>query len=224
MTRASALATAAAGAALLAAAPPPAAAITTLSAPATAVDPLAPLLALLALVAWTLLAWLLVVALASTAARLPGLPGRVGEWVARRIAPVGVRRLVEVTLGLTVAAGGLGASPASAGSDLPPLPPPSAVSLDWPDANTTPIPAPSTAPVPPVSVAPSLDWHPQVAVVVQAGDSLWSVAADHLPAGASNAQIAQSWPTWWSANRAAVGPDPDLIHPGLPLVQPTTTY
>jgi nucleoid-associated protein YgaU len=47
------------------------------------------------------------------------------------------------------------------------------------------------------------------------------VAADHLPATATNAQIAQAWPRWWSANRAAVGADPDLIHPGLSLTPPT---
>jgi nucleoid-associated protein YgaU len=94
--------------------------------------------------------------------------------------------------------------------------------LDWP---TPPTPA----------GAPSLDWSPHVsppaaapvratvpaAVVVQPGDSLWAIAADHLPPGAGNAQIAQAWPTWWSANRAAVGPNPDLIHPGLSLTPPS---
>jgi LysM repeat protein len=61
------------------------------------------------------------------------------------------------------------------------------------------------------------------AVVVQPGDSLGGIAARHLPAAASDAQIAQAWPAWWSANRAAVGADPDVIHPGTRLTPPAGT-
>jgi hypothetical protein len=215
MSRGGAVAGTAAGVALLAAAPTPAAALATLATP-TAGDPLGPLLALIALVAWALLAWLVAVAAAVSATRLPGAAGLIGDALARRVAPAAVRRLVEVALGVSVAAGVLGASPAFAGTHVPPAPPAVAASLDWP----TP-PSPITA--------PALDWNPRSApapapavapVVVQPGDSLWAVAADHLPAGATNAQIAQAWPAWWSANRAAVGPDPDLIHPGLSLTPP----
>jgi hypothetical protein len=218
MSRSGALAGATAGVALLASAPSPAAALATLATPTGTADPLAPLLALLALVAWALLAWLVAVTAAVSATRLPGAAGLAGRALARRVAPAAVRRVLELALGLTVAAGVLGASPASAGTHVPPAPPAAAAALDWPT------PPPSTA-------APALDWNPPSApvatpaaashpVVVQPGDSLWAIAADHLPAGATNAQIAQAWPTWWSANRAAVGGEPDLIHPGLSLTPP----
>ncbi|MCA1710331.1 MAG: LysM peptidoglycan-binding domain-containing protein, partial [Actinobacteria bacterium] len=154
-----------------------------------------------------------------------------------------VRRAVQVALGLTVAVGALGASPASASPGAPPP----AVSMDG---------AGTTAPgldwgSPP---APALDWSgpavaspvaPSVAqpvaaakqpvaaaeqpvaarepVVVQPGDTLWGIAAEHLPAAATDAQIAQAWPSWWAANRDAVGADPDLITPGTQLDPPTTT-
>jgi nucleoid-associated protein YgaU len=58
-------------------------------------------------------------------------------------------------------------------------------------------------------------------VVVQTGDSLWEIAARDLAAGASDAQVAQAWPRWWSANRVLIGDDPSLIHPGDLLIPPT---
>lgn len=56
--------------------------------------------------------------------------------------------------------------------------------------------------------------------VVRPGDTLWGVAAAHLPAGATEAEVAAEWPRWWAANRDVVGPDPDLIHPGQVLQRP----
>ncbi len=57
-------------------------------------------------------------------------------------------------------------------------------------------------------------------VTVRAGDSLWSIAAGQLPANASDGQVAQAWRAWHHANRAVVGPDPDLIRPGQVLSAP----
>src|SRR5206468_9228317 len=104
----------------------------------------------------------------------PGVGGRLAAQVARSVAPTAVRRFLEVSLGLSVAVGVLGASPASAGTHLPPAPAAATSALDWPT------PASPTA-------APSLDWNPPPAqppvaaapgpVVVQPGDSLWAVAA-----------------------------------------------
>jgi hypothetical protein len=54
-------------------------------------------------------------------------------------------------------------------------------------------------------------------VVVRAGDTLWGIAARHLPAAASNARIAAEWPRWYRANADVVGTDPDLIRPGQRL-------
>lgn len=60
-------------------------------------------------------------------------------------------------------------------------------------------------------------------VVVRPGDSLWSIAAEHLPPHASAARIATAWPQWYEANRARIGHDPHLIHPGTRLVPPPGT-
>ena len=57
-------------------------------------------------------------------------------------------------------------------------------------------------------------------LVVRAGDTLWGIAARHLPAGASNARIATEWPRWYRANADVVGADPDLIRPGQQLRSP----
>lgn len=57
-------------------------------------------------------------------------------------------------------------------------------------------------------------------VVVRRGDTLWGIAARHLAADATAAEIDTEWRRWYAANRAAVGPDPDLIRPGLRLAPP----
>jgi hypothetical protein len=58
-------------------------------------------------------------------------------------------------------------------------------------------------------------------VVVLPGDSLWSIAADSLPAGARDARVAQRWPRIYALNRTVIGPDPDLIQPAQRLVLPS---
>jgi len=60
-------------------------------------------------------------------------------------------------------------------------------------------------------------------VLVQPGDSLWSIAADHLPNDADDAQIDAAWHTWYRTNRLLIGADPDLIQPGLRLRSPAST-
>lgn len=73
-------------------------------------------------------------------------------------------------------------------------------------------------------------------VVVEQGDTLWAIAASHLAAerttvsrptgetlrGAapSDAEIAAAVTEWHAANRQALGPDPDLIHPGTVIRLP----
>lgn len=57
-------------------------------------------------------------------------------------------------------------------------------------------------------------------VVVTPGDSLWSIAEDHLPPGASDRRITTRWRAVYAANRARVGPDPDVIEPGQRLLLP----
>ena len=57
-------------------------------------------------------------------------------------------------------------------------------------------------------------------VVVLRGDTLWSIAADHLAAGAPDSEIAAAWPQWYAANAAVIGPDPNLLRPGVELTIP----
>jgi nucleoid-associated protein YgaU len=134
--------------------------------------------------------------------------------------------------------------PAAKSYDWPSLPVASdpAPTFDWPSIAPTPTPAdahpttvPTTRPIhvaaPHHTVGPDLATRPHGpvrlpatspdALVVQPGDSLWAIAARHLGPAASEAQIAQAWPQWWSANRTVVGDDPDLIQPGTHLAPPS---
>lgn len=70
-------------------------------------------------------------------------------------------------------------------------------------------------PVMSASVSPS--------VLVKPGDTLWAIAARSLPPGATNSEIASACTRWYAANRAAIGADPDLIHPQQRLTPPTKT-
>jgi nucleoid-associated protein YgaU len=63
--------------------------------------------------------------------------------------------------------------------------------------------------------------------VVKPGESLWEIAAAELGAtagdraagdgAAGDGAVAKRWPQWYAANRAVIGPDPDLILPGQAL-------
>jgi len=58
-------------------------------------------------------------------------------------------------------------------------------------------------------------------VTVGPGDTLWGLAARHLGPGASAARISAEWPRWYAANRLAIGPDADLLRPGIRLLVPS---
>lgn len=60
-------------------------------------------------------------------------------------------------------------------------------------------------------------------VVVAPGDCLWRLAAATLPPHATDAEITERWHHLYRLNRAAIGADPDLIHPGQRLRLPPTT-
>jgi len=56
---------------------------------------------------------------------------------------------------------------------------------------------------------------------VRPGDTLWGIAAVHLPSALrSPAAIDRYWRQLYGANQAVLGPDPDLIHPGTRLLVP----
>jgi len=79
---------------------------------------------------------------------------------------------------------------------------------------------PGTAATPPPSPAQLPSDAAAQAVceqVVVSGDSLWSVAADQLGEGAADADVDARWRALYERNADAVGPDPDLVRPGLVL-------
>lgn len=57
-------------------------------------------------------------------------------------------------------------------------------------------------------------------VVVQRGDSLWSIAERNLPTDATDADICRGWHRIYSVNRDRVGADPDLLLTGTRLMLP----
>lgn len=66
-------------------------------------------------------------------------------------------------------------------------------------------------------VAPA---HDTGSIYVRPGDTLWAIAERSLPAGASVADIATATAQWHAANRAVIGPHPDVIFPGQKLTPP----
>ena len=62
-------------------------------------------------------------------------------------------------------------------------------------------------------------------MTVRTGDSLWSIAANHLRAttdgpGVTDEEIDSAWRAWYFVNAQVVGDDPDLIQPGQLLLPP----
>lgn len=57
-------------------------------------------------------------------------------------------------------------------------------------------------------------------LLVRPGDSLWSIAQHELGPGSTDAELARDTRRLYAANRSRIGPDPDLIHPGLRLRLP----
>lgn len=55
---------------------------------------------------------------------------------------------------------------------------------------------------------------------VTEGESLWTIARDHLSAEASETQIDAAWRQWYEHNKDLIGSNPSLIHPGLELTPP----
>jgi LysM repeat protein len=79
-------------------------------------------------------------------------------------------------------------------------------------SSTTAVTLTSTVDVAVASAASATTAQPAPRYVVQPGDTLSSIAAAHAVRG--------GWPALYSANRRAIGPDPDVIHPGTVLVLP----
>ncbi len=56
---------------------------------------------------------------------------------------------------------------------------------------------------------------------VVTGDCLWTIAAAHLPAKATNTDIDRAWRAIYATNRAVIGENPSLIQPGQTLSLPS---
>lgn len=151
---------------------------------------------------------------ATTAVVAQALTGRLRTV---RGCPDGVRRLLLVACGLALTASATAPAVADSTAGRPPAPD------DDPPVSGLPLPD-RVAVEPPAS-------HPSAATrtvgqagevhVVRAGDTLWEIAAHSLPAAASDADIDRRWRDIWATNRRAIGPDPDLIHPGTTVHLPS---
>jgi hypothetical protein len=204
--------------------------------PASPADLVTLLVALLALAA---LGWASLGALVGVVGALPGAVGARADLLAAAVTPRLVRRLLVAALGVGIATSPVAmaatsgaatvhgsAQPAATGDGtvLGSAPDPGLRAITAPEPGWVPTapthrPQPSpdllSGPPPPAPVDP--------AVVVRRGDTLWAIAARHLGAGASAAEVAQAWPRWYAANRDVIGPDPDLIRPGQRLRAPAAT-
>lgn len=170
-------------------------------------DPDAVIAELSASLLWLGAAWLALGIAVTVLASVPGRAGQVFGAASRRLLPAALRRVVAGSAGLGVLLAPIPAAVATH-AGLPPraaaatLPAPT-----WPGA-----PTPAIPPDPPPTVA-----HP---VRVRPGDSLWLITAHRLGPAADPATIAATWPRWYAANRAVIGPDPNLILPGQELTSP----
>ena len=209
-------------------------------------DAVAPLTSAIALLAWACTAWLALVVVVAGGGRLPGRLGRGARMLLGRVAPASVRLTLQVVTGVTVA-GTVLAGPSVAFADTTDAQrpgtsatvsgTPGGFSLDWPTVgppatppSATPVGQPVSKPVTrPASkpMAKPAPTQPAAAITVHAGDTLWDLAAADLVATHPGtqpvaSQIARAWPQWWSANRTAIGDDPDLLHPGTHLTRPSS--
>ena len=114
------------------------------------------------------------------------------------------------------------AAPAAAtASEAPSSPaPPSTVEAGWQPREPVVEPGPLAAsPVRGGFSSRATGW-PAGGVTVLAGDSLWTIVANHLGHGASDVDIALEWPRWYEANKELIGQNPDVLLPGQILLPP----
>ncbi len=196
-----------------------------------------------AVLAGVLLAWLLGGLLCVLEAALHRALPRAGtpalvHRAQQLLLPVAVRRMAATALGASLVTGVL--APGATAAEVVPT---AAVATTttaavpaWPsegEAWQRPAPRASAPPSTPSAPAPAPAPAPSQAapagavagadpaeVVVRPGDSLWRIAEQHLPPEAPPTAVAAAWPQWWSANRAVVGDDPDLLVPGQVLQVP----
>jgi resuscitation-promoting factor RpfA len=194
------------------------------------------------LLVWVAALWLMLGLLAIGLSAAPGSAGRTAQAITLRLLPAAARQLLTGALGFSVmltpgqalAVSGDATPPRTAtpgwsvaisataspawtgpGAEPPGAQQPSQLSPTWladarQDVATDSVPAASV---------PSVDI-PADTVVVAPGDSLWLLAAHRLPASAPSELVQQASCDWYATNRATIGDDPNLIHPGQTLLAP----
>ena len=108
-------------------------------------------------------------------------------------------------------------------ADLPSSPTPATTPPSTPEKSPTKetrMP-PALGPLGPAPHAVSQSAPSSATVTVVRGDSLWVIAARHLGPQATRQQVARVWPRWYAANRAVIGPNPNLILVGQVLTVPS---
>jgi hypothetical protein len=156
-----------------------------------------------------------------TLAATPAWPATPAGDGSRTPSPVAATASLSSGLPGPAVAGGL--TPSSV--ELPRQPP-------WPVQAMEPVPARPTPRRSAVPLPPWLGGGPSnpppvpsgrtaAGHIVEVGDTLWDIAAAHLPATErSAASIQRYWRQIFWANRAVIGADPDLVHPGTRLHLP----
>ncbi|MHA7292865.1 LysM peptidoglycan-binding domain-containing protein [Arthrobacter sp. HLT1-21] len=161
---------------------------------------------------------------------------RAARWMGI-LTPAFMKRLAAAVVGLQLVGGvpaatahGMSGHPAIAvsqpapddatgASEAKPDQDPTAVSPQWKPVpgpvDGRPLLGPESRPAasPPTDTSPAL-------VVVTPGDSLWTIAAQHLGPFATDVEIAAAWPHWHRENRQTIGDDPHLLLPGQVLRVP----
>ena len=183
--------------------------------------------------------WLLATTGLYLAARLTRVPAMVRalEWTT----PRAVRRLIDRAVALSVIASLAGGTAAFAGGGNPPAPVVAAVGrqpgilplpVTGPGAQPQPSPEPFPVPLPPAASVPersalregATQPGPPNRYTVQRGDSLWTIAANHLADSGvtrSNGRIAPYWKELIQENRGGLrSGNPDLIFPGETVTLP----
>lgn len=195
-------------------APDPATAVDTLRSAqqvATTTGPDTVVLAAVGLAAWLAWAWGVLGLLLTAATALPGAAGVAAHMATRVVLPAGVRSSAAVALGIGLVVATPVLAPAAAASTVTAAAP----VRDWPVSTDRDEPF-----VPDWPVAPS---RPEPHVVVR-GDCLWQIAAERLRQAGdrspTDGDVATAVESWWQENRAVIGSDPDLIHPGQVLQAP----
>ncbi|WP_151083087.1 LysM peptidoglycan-binding domain-containing protein [Nocardioides cynanchi] len=168
------------------------------------------------LLACALWLWLLTSYVALEAAR--GHTGPGPRWV-----PGGLRRLVLSACGVAVV-GALSSPAVAATGSGPHAGPRHHPAYAVAHVPVTGLPLPERAAVSRRSAPAPVGAGPRgpadATVVVAPGDTLWSIAARQVPDDAPDAVVADRWHAIYAANRSRIGPDPDLILPGLLLHVP----